>query len=490
MANPGEIAFRFLVNGRVSAGQVNLSADLLPVFKLLGAQGQISVVNFQTAAGGIVPPPPTPVAPVCPVVPVVTPSSGAVGTLFTAAPGTWTGTPAPTLTGRWQFNGMDIVGATGYSHTSTSGDVGASKLRFVEHGANSAGSADANSLAVTVTAGSSDIPIANNAALNAMLAAGTGASGNKSYQLAPGVYNDNYWTYDYSTAPIVIKGQAGITFNSLALVSCKGISLFGNGATVTSLYSGNYAIYIISSVGITIDGFVLSGNNPGAIHSGVGIFRRDSDQITISNNSISQYGAGIAGQDCTNCNNTSNHISKCSANFMLENSTKNVVHEKNYLSNLDFSDGSHLNYIHIFSSGSTGTSTGIIIRYNNIEQPPGIPTDGFVIGLEYVANAMCITNCCFGGGANGITVIGSSDVLVDDNFSQGYSDAPRIYCRDGGNNVSLTNNLCAIAPFALTPNPPTNVTIAGNTLIPSASNSSDTSRRDTYLSTRPNIPTS
>src|SRR6185312_10032118 len=227
--DPGSIQFKFMVNGVVKAGQVNLTADLLPVFKAIG-NSQINAVNFQTAAGGVTPPPPDPVAPGVTTAPSIAPTSGTVGTVFSATSGVYTGTPTPHLTGKWQFDGADIVGATAYTFTSTTDQIGVNKLTFVEHATNTAGSVDSTSNTGTVTAASADIPIANQAALIAMLNAGAGTSGGKTYQLAPGTYTQpSTWTYDYSSAPIIIKGQAGVVFNWIALDTCKGISFLGNG---------------------------------------------------------------------------------------------------------------------------------------------------------------------------------------------------------------------------------------------------------------------
>ncbi len=64
-----------------------------------------------------------PGGPVNTVAPTVT-GAAKVGTVLTGATGTWTGTPAPTLTRQWRANGVDIAGATAGTYTPVSGDIG------------------------------------------------------------------------------------------------------------------------------------------------------------------------------------------------------------------------------------------------------------------------------------------------------------------------------------------------------------------------------
>lgn len=98
----------------------------------------------QAAGGGThVPVPPN--APVNTVAPSIT-GTAQVGQTLTGATGTWTGTPAPTLTRQWLANDVAIVGATGATYVPVVGDVGKTiKLRVT--GTNTSGSAQATSAA-------------------------------------------------------------------------------------------------------------------------------------------------------------------------------------------------------------------------------------------------------------------------------------------------------------------------------------------------------
>ena len=74
------------------------------------------------AAGPLAPPP---VGPGITASPTISGSTDA-GSLLTVTPGTYTGSPAPSVTRNWQRNGVNIGGATGLTYsTNTTTDVGA-----------------------------------------------------------------------------------------------------------------------------------------------------------------------------------------------------------------------------------------------------------------------------------------------------------------------------------------------------------------------------
>lgn len=72
------------------------------------------------------------------------------GSTLTAAPGTWIGTPTPTISGQWYADGYAISGQTGATYVTVTGDVGKA-IAYLESASSTAGTAIALSNAITVT---------------------------------------------------------------------------------------------------------------------------------------------------------------------------------------------------------------------------------------------------------------------------------------------------------------------------------------------------
>jgi hypothetical protein len=139
------------------------------LFQIVGSQLEVLSATIAAgsypvtiqATGGI----PTPVttsfvlfaaiAPTNATAPVVSGSTVA-GSVLTTTNGTWNNSPV-SFTYQWQSNTVNIPGATGTTYTSVTGDIG-NAIRCVVTAINPAGSASANSNAITVTAsaGTSD----------------------------------------------------------------------------------------------------------------------------------------------------------------------------------------------------------------------------------------------------------------------------------------------------------------------------------------------
>lgn len=92
--------------------------------------------------------PPPDVPPANTAVPTVS-GTPAQGNTLTATPGTWTGTPTPTLTYQWERNGGDIGTATALTYVIAANDVGAA-VRVRETATNTAGTSSAWSTALAV----------------------------------------------------------------------------------------------------------------------------------------------------------------------------------------------------------------------------------------------------------------------------------------------------------------------------------------------------
>lgn len=93
---------------------------------------------------------------IVPLAPILVTASTIAGSVFegatlTLTPATWNGRPTPTLTYRWQRDGVDIAGETGLTYVTTGADVGHA-IRAVTDATNTGGAASSASSAITVLA--------------------------------------------------------------------------------------------------------------------------------------------------------------------------------------------------------------------------------------------------------------------------------------------------------------------------------------------------
>jgi ribosomal protein L14 len=146
------------INGQTATTYTVASADigstLVAVVTGTNSSGQASAPTAATAVVGS--------APANTVAPTLS-GNAAVGQVLTVAPGTWTGSPAPTLTYQWQrcdntgANCVPINGQTATTYTVASADIG-STLVAVVTGTNTHGQASAPTAASAVVPGTGSAP--------------------------------------------------------------------------------------------------------------------------------------------------------------------------------------------------------------------------------------------------------------------------------------------------------------------------------------------
>ncbi len=104
-------------------------------------QHKRSYANYLGSIGGV------PAAPANTAAPAIT-GTAQVGETLTAADGTWTGRPTPTLSRVWIADGIAIPGATGTTYVPAVGDVDKT-ITVTVIGTNQVGNASATSAATS-----------------------------------------------------------------------------------------------------------------------------------------------------------------------------------------------------------------------------------------------------------------------------------------------------------------------------------------------------
>jgi len=122
--------------------------------KIKVAGAYVDAVGLKVKAGGVYQGGASPGTVPENTVPPVISGTLATGEELTVTPGTWTGTPTPTLLHRWEADGIPIPGARGLTYTLTVNEAGKDVV-CIETGANSNGAVavDSNALTIPVVLG-------------------------------------------------------------------------------------------------------------------------------------------------------------------------------------------------------------------------------------------------------------------------------------------------------------------------------------------------
>jgi hypothetical protein len=359
-----------------------------------------------------------------------------------------------------------------------------------------AGSASAMFMHGAAGGGGSYIDIANPTALFAMLNAGVGASGGKSYRLANtdfgtlGIYN-----YDFTANPILIQGQSGTTVTWLDTAGSSGLTWSGIRFTGYNPSNGGWSVFVHSDDGVSRNDFALidfitdSGNSEGnQTGNGVGVRNVNNSTIVIqgqgvfAQTNIQGRGTGIgiadsgAGGTILVKGVTAHNIA---ANGIVIAGSSNVTTNGNLIYDQHYMIGEHPNGIHCYSTAN-GPCQNIVHINNFIWQGTnGMGPAG--IFHEDVATATVRYNAVLSGGQdNAFSNARGSGQTNDNNFAQGVMTdmlgGDMIARGMAVNSINTNNEVGALNNYAADGVNPGYVPASGlgsNSLIPSAASVTD-----------------
>lgn len=392
----------------------------------------------------------------------------------------------------WTLDGAPIGGATAITYTPLHTDVGHNVI-FAPTAFNVTNSVQAFSAPVTITAsGGGVIPLTNPAALLAMLNAGVGASGGKTYRLAAIDFGAlNLSNYDYSTNPIIIEGQAGTQVQWIVLTNCQGITW---GPLINGydhdLGSNDETFGTHNCQHIVWNNVTAITTEPiGGPLGGVAFFVRDGNYTTIIGTvgtpTAKGHGSGIVAYetDHVSVQGYSNYNIEADGIFIrgVTNMTVNqYLGYDFYPQPADHPDG--------LQWSSTGiTSDNIVVTNSMIFQGLGAQSQGFF--GEYANNVTLDTCAVWGGLLNSVAPVGGVGCTINNTFSQNYA-APgtRILVRGGTVNAVLTLNTSGSIGNYPPEGPYPGYSETGSVIIGGASGPTDYALLDPFLAANPLIP--
>lgn len=406
-------------------------------------------VFLQSATGAVaVPIPAVPAALTPPVLPAIS-GTAQVGAVATVVPGVYTESPT-SLAYQWKRAGSNIAGQTGTTYTRVLADV-AVNLTVVETPSNAvgAGSPATSAPSVTLAPSVSEIDVT---ALFAALNAGVGTSGGKVFLLAHAAFGACYFqNYDFSSNPIIIKGQTGTVFDSFVLDNCKGIT--AQDFNVTGEYATAAGVQVLNgSAHINLTNVNSYHTAALGTKQGNGFWVQDSTFVHVNGGEVYNRGNGVGvsmSDDVTVENLTIHHVGP---DAILVGGTLRPVIRHNFGHSITFDPGAHPHFIRLF--GANGVNCDSAVVTNNLYLRQNGQASQAIV-LENASSALIQGNAGYGGLLDFISISAGTGNTVNDNFGIGLNvsvddnQGSRIIVRDASINATVTSNYAgAISNYA------------------------------------------
>lgn len=306
-----------------------------------------------------------------------------------------------------------------------------------------------------------------------------------------GSYGDiDVFLRQYDAPGVQLVGGAGVTIGYINLNTCFG--MWFKDFTINTISGAGLACIAGNSDRIIFDHLTVDLAGLG----GTGVKQRDSTNGVIQNCTLSNVGDGLQGQSCTNYLVTGNTVTGWTTNGSFFTGCIDTIVERNLLTRFtDPLDGSHPDSMQVAGDGAT-RGLRVTLRWNRFERDTG---SDVCQGMGFAENQdwlYIVSNSNFGADSNGIVIGGCTHTVAFNNFLQSWvgQGGSRILVRDGSDTtLFIQNKANAVLPLLSPPVPqpydnPTNYTITGNTIIPEATNGSDTAARNAFLAANPLIP--
>jgi parallel beta-helix repeat protein len=255
--------------------------------------------------------------------------------------------------------------------------------------------------------------------------------------LAPGNYGD-ISLYNVHTDGVVTIQSADSAHlavaSSLTLNQSSGLAFSG---LDVALASGGNAVAVMSSSNIALSGLKVHGVT--GIDQGVGAMVRDSTGVTISGSDFTQIGSGIGHLNSNTIAFSNNTFHNLETDGIFGGGSSHVVISGNQFTEFHPQLGDHPDAIQFWGATSGAPGTDVTITDNVITRGAGDPIQG--IFIEYTQGITISGNAMTGTMYNGISLSGSGNATVENNFVQGATDmGSRIIVRDGSTNVTVAGN--------------------------------------------------
>jgi nitrous oxidase accessory protein NosD len=247
---------------------------------------------------------------------------------------------------------------------------------------------------------------------------------------------------------IEAKQGAKAVFRGISLENSEGFEIRDVTVEVNGPWS--VGVNVQSSSNITLAGLTVQGTT--AADEGRGIVVRDSTGVTVTGSDFSRVGSGIGHSNSHDLKITDNNIHNLENDGIYGGGSNHVVVSGNHIQDFHPQPGDHPDAIQFFASSTGVPGDDVTITDNVITRGAGDVIQG--IFIENTDHMVITGNAMSGTMFNGISLITAREVLVANNFVQGYPDMESRIVTRGSTNVTVTGNTAEVITSPETPGVP------------------------------------
>jgi len=281
---------------------------------------------------------------------------------------------------------------------------------------------------------------------------------------------------------ISLRSVKNLTFDSIAVdfTTESGLSRNEADEKIAVLVNGCTGVTIRNSV-FEGDTHEEAGSTISGLPVGIGMFVRNSEEITIEGNEFFNWGRAAKFRETSDLTVEGNDIHTIRSDGLNFADVDGVLIQANHLHDFMSYDSisDHRDMIQFWTAGTDSPSTDIVIRDNILNSGAGVGTQTILMGNEavnnqgageemYYRNVTIENNTIYNSHLHGITVGQAIDVQIrsntllhnQDSGSGGTLYLPTIRLSDKSKNVTVEKNITS----AVT-NAPSGATIRDNLFV-------------------------
>jgi parallel beta-helix repeat protein len=253
---------------------------------------------------------------------------------------------------------------------------------------------------------------------------------------------------DPNHAPVL----AAFTLSNVQNVHAQGLEIAAGGPGT--------AVTVIGASHISLAAFSVHGAS-----AGLGVMIRASADVTFSGGEIHHFKSGLSLVEPDGVTIVANSIHDLQTDGLLLAGAQHVEIAGNSFRDFAPNAGDHPDAIQSFGTAAHPKNGFLNIHDNSVVRTAGQPPQFQGIFLANVHDVQISKNVVKGAMFNGIALADAQTATISGNYVQGYPDMNSGIVVRSADAVSVTGN--QTGSIAIVP-PSTNVTQAGNTIIPQA----------------------